>query len=105
MSIQHPTPAWTVAALGGISALILPALKPELLPEGLQRFLAAGVGVEGLQRLAIAAAVVHLIEMSIALRTGLKNKCSPAVTAWYMLMAFLYGYPGLVLLLRQTKQE
>ena len=103
--MQHPTPVWTVAALGGLSALVLPALKPDLLPATLLQSLTASLGVEGLRRLAIAAGIVHVIETGVALRTGLKNKCPVTVTAWYMLITFMYGYPGLVLLLQQVKEE
>ena len=105
VEIQHPTPVWTIAAIGGLSALILPALKPDLLPAPLLQNLTASLGIEGLRRLAIAAGAVHVIETCVALRTGLKNTCPANVTAWYMLITFMYGYPGLVLLLRQVKDE
>ena len=94
MAIAHPTPVWSVLALGGITALLVPAFAPQLLPPPALQALGKLGGSAALRPIGYAAIAVHLVECGVVCYKGVQSSCSARVTAWFMLLALVYGYPG-----------
>lgn len=107
VEMRHPAPLWTVLAFGGPALLVAAAFQPQLLPAALQpgTVIPQLGGSAALKPVVYLAALVHFAEVCAACYLGSKNRCSAKVTAWYMLLAAVYGYPGWQPMIAQLKTD
>lgn len=96
--LGFPNP-WLAGAIAfGLGQLYILALQDSLLPGALRTLYYGIVGDNATARtMAVVATAVHVIEGSVALGICLKRGYALIATAYWTLLAFIFGFPGLFL--------
>lgn len=105
MPLRHPTLLWTAASLSGLSLLWLQAWQPQLVPEPLRiaGYLVLQNG-RNFQLLTWIVFVIHAMEACISAAVTQQRNFNLQAVAWYSIITFIYGFPGMSVALSQQKQ-
>lgn len=97
--LRFPSPWLAGAVAFGLGQLYILALNDALLPAALRAVYYSIVGDNATARsIAVVATAVHVVEGGVALGICLKRRYALAVTLYWTLLSFIFGFPGLLLL-------
>jgi len=96
--LGFPNPWLAGAVAFGLGQLYILALNDSLLPGALRALYYGILGDSATaQTIAIVATAVHVVEGSVALGICLRRGYAQTATAYWTLLAFIFGFPGLFL--------